>query len=173
MTRKKTAVSRSAPRPEEMSETAFRAALQTHSAGRSLGFMLWHTTLRWQRGVDSALAPFSLTHAQFLLLASAWWLSRDNAVPNQRQVAEHAGVGEVMASQVLRVLERNGLLERTPHPEDSRGKALRVTDRGRQLAEHAVVALDEWDAQFFAATTSQAELLASLQTLAGRPAYGV
>ena len=40
----------------------------------SPGFLLWHATLRWQRGVAQALAPLDLTHVQFVLLAatSTW-----------------------------------------------------------------------------------------------------
>lgn len=149
-------------------ERHIREALRDHSAGRSLGFMLWHTTLRWQRGVAAALEPFDLTHGQALLLTSAWWLGRDGTMPNQRQVAEHAGVGEVMTSQIIKVLERNALIERTTHPDDPRGKALRVTDRGRAIAEKAVVAMDAWDAEFFSAAPDADELLAALQSLAGR-----
>lgn len=157
-----------APSTDTDTDADFRDALRAHSAGRSLGFMLWHTTLRWQRGVDAALSAYSLTHGQFLLLTSAWWLGREGTEPNQRRVAEHAGVGEVMASQIIRLLERDGLIERDVHPDDPRGKALRVTDRGRELAEKAVVALDAWDADFFGAIDDQSELLASLQALAGR-----
>ena len=153
---------------DDVRDRGFEEALRSHSAGRSLGFMLWHTTLRWQRGVDAALGRYGLTHAQFLLLTSAWWLARDGQVPNQRRVAEHAGVGEVMASQILRLLERDDLLERTTHPEDPRSKALHVTAKGRALAEEAVVALDAADERFFGEVGDPAGLLASLQLLAGR-----
>lgn len=159
----------SGPALEGPDDRSFERALRSHSAGRSLGFMLWHTTLRWQRGVDASLARYGLTHAQFLLLTSAWWLARDGHVPNQRQVAEHAGVGEVMASQILRLLERDDLIERSTHPDDPRSKALRVTEKGRALAEEAVVALDTADARFFSAVEDTESLLASLQLLAGRP----
>ena len=41
----------------------------------SLGFLLWRATLRWQRGVAAVLTPLDLTHVQFVLLASTWWLN--------------------------------------------------------------------------------------------------
>ena len=43
--------------------------------GESPGFLLWHTTMRWQRSMAAALHPLGLTHMQFVLLASAWWMS--------------------------------------------------------------------------------------------------
>jgi len=33
------------------------------------GLLLWHATLRWQRGIAQALRPLDLTHVQFVLLA--------------------------------------------------------------------------------------------------------
>ena len=41
----------------------------------SPGFLLWHVTLRWQRDIAAALAPMGLTHVQFVLLATCWWLN--------------------------------------------------------------------------------------------------
>jgi hypothetical protein len=34
----------------------------------SPGLLLWHATLRWQRGIARALQPLDLTHVQFVLL---------------------------------------------------------------------------------------------------------
>ena len=42
--------------------------------GASPGFLLWHLTLAWQRAVTAALEPLGLTHVQFVLLATAWFL---------------------------------------------------------------------------------------------------
>jgi hypothetical protein len=53
----------------------------------SPGFLLWHATLRWQRGIAEALAPLDLTHVQFVLLACAWWLNEHGDPPNQVAVA--------------------------------------------------------------------------------------
>lgn len=59
--------------------------------GESPGFLLWRVTLRWQRLMTEALRPLGLTHVQFVLLASSWWLSRDGQAPNQLAIATHAG----------------------------------------------------------------------------------
>ena len=39
------------------------------SADESPGFLLWQVTNRWQAAVRRALAPFDVTHVQFVLLA--------------------------------------------------------------------------------------------------------
>lgn len=142
----------------------------------SPGFLLWRTTLRWQRGITAALRPLELTHVQFVLLAAVWWLS-DQAgspqrLPSQRQVAGHAEVDVMMTSQVLRALERRGLVARSPDPADSRVKRLTVTDAGRCLAERAVAIVEAADAEFFSRVNDRAELLDVLHRLADhrRPA---
>lgn len=155
-----------------LTDAALPDALRAHSAGRSAGFLLWHATLRWRRSIDAALRPLALTHAQFLLLTSTWWLGREGAAPNQRQVAEHAGVGEALASQVTRLLERDGLIERGPHPDDVRGKALHLTEQGHRTAERAVVAVDAADERFFGDLAARDDFLAALRQLAGRDEHG-
>ena len=93
------------------------------SAWESPGFLLWHATMRWQRAMRAALAPHDLTHVQFVLLASAWWLGEQGEQPSQRRLAEHAGTDAMMTSQVARALERAGLVERLRDPADSRRRA--------------------------------------------------
>ncbi|TWD54080.1 MarR family transcriptional regulator [Arthrobacter sp. AG367] len=117
--------------------------------GESPGFLLWHTTLRWQRDIAAALAPLDLTHVQFVLLAGAWWLNNQGEHPNQLALARHAGTDVKMASQVLRALEAKGLIEREVDPADTRAKRLRVTGAGAQLAPRAIAAVELADAQFF------------------------
>jgi DNA-binding MarR family transcriptional regulator len=115
----------------------------------SPGFLLWHATLRWQRGIAAALAPLDLTHVQFVLLASTWWLNSLGEHPNQLALARFAGTDVKMASQVLRSLEQKGLIEREVDPADTRAKKLRVTRRGDELAPRAVAAVEGVDAAFF------------------------
>jgi len=133
---------------------------------QSPGFLLWHVTLRWQRDVVAALAPLDLTHVQFVLLASAWWLNSHGEDPNQLTLARHAGTDVKMTSQVLRKLETKGLIERQVDPADTRAKRLRVTERGAGLAQQAVAVVEAVDAKFFEAVPERAGLLSTLRLLA-------
>ncbi|MGW7453707.1 MarR family winged helix-turn-helix transcriptional regulator [Streptomyces sp. NPDC054787] len=117
--------------------------------GESPGFLLWHATLRWQRGIAAALAPLGLTHVQFVLLACTWWFNTQGEQPNQLALARQAGTDVKMTSQVLRALEAKGLIERETDPADTRAKRLRATDAGAELAPRAIAAVEEADARFF------------------------
>ncbi|POM26108.1 Transcriptional regulator SlyA [Actinomadura rubteroloni] len=121
--------------------------------------MLWHVTLRWQRDIARALAPFDLTHVQFVLLATAWWMNSHGEDPNQLSLARKAGTDVKMTSQVLRKLEDKGFLRREVDPADTRAKLLRVTDAGARLAQRTIEVVDEVDRGFFAAAPEAAGLL--------------
>jgi DNA-binding MarR family transcriptional regulator len=116
----------------------------------SPGFLLWHATLRWQRGVARALAPLDLTHVQFVLLACTWWLNEQGALPTQVALAAQAGTDIKMTSQVVRSLERKGLIERRVDTADTRARRVRVTKRGAELAPRAIAVVEDVDSEFFA-----------------------
>lgn len=139
----------------------------------SPGFLLWRATLRWQRSITAALRPLGLTHVQFVLLATVWWLSDQGEAPsqppNQRQVAAHAETDVMMTSQVVRTLETQGLLTRAADSADARVKRLTVTDAGRRLAAQAVAVVEAADAEFFTLVSDPAQLLDVLHQLADVP----
>jgi DNA-binding MarR family transcriptional regulator len=132
----------------------------------SPGFLLWHVTLRWQRDMATALAPLDLTHVQFVLLATAWWLNSQDQHPNQLAVARQAGTDVKMTSQVLRTLEAKSLIVREVDPADTRARLLRVTGTGADLALRAIAAVEAADAAFFAATPDLPALVSLLRPLA-------
>jgi DNA-binding MarR family transcriptional regulator len=134
----------------------------------SPGFLLWHATLRWQRGVARALAPLDLTHAQFVLLACTWWLNEQGERPSQIALAGQAGTDIKMTSQVLRSLERKGLIEREVDPTDTRARRLRVTRRGVRLAPRAIAVVEQVDSEFFA-DVAEREALRFLRRLVQLP----
>jgi DNA-binding MarR family transcriptional regulator len=135
----------------------------------SPGFLLWHVTLSWQRVIAAALAPLDLTHAQFVLLASLWWLSEQGGqAPNQLTLAGQAGMDVKMTSQVLGRLEAKKLLTRTVDPGDTRAKHLQITVPGSRLAVRAIAVVEAADEQFFAPLGDSTKLLRILQPLAGR-----
>ena len=138
------------------------------SAPISLGFLLWHATLRWQRLIAAALRPLELTHVQFVLLAVLWWFTEIRGErPTQRALADQAGTDRMMTSQVLRVLERRGLVARPMHPTDARARELALTPAGSELALRAIAVVEEADRQFFAAVADQPSLDETLRALSG------
>jgi DNA-binding MarR family transcriptional regulator len=132
----------------------------------SPGFLLWRLTLRWQREIAAALDPLGLTHVQFVLLATTWWLNSAEQAPNQLAVATAAGTDVKMTSQVLRKLEDKGLLTRETDPADTRAKLLRVTPAGAELATRAIAVVEATDTEFFRRVPDQPSLLAALRSLA-------
>lgn len=138
--------------------------------GESPGFLLWHATLRWQRAIADALAPLDLTHVQFVLLASVWWLNHRGERPSQVELATFAGTDVKMTSQVVRSLERKGQIERETDPSDTRALRLHVTASGARLAPQAIDAVEAVDTTFFRGVR-EAEALRLLRALADvRPA---
>jgi len=137
---------------------------ETLQPGESPGFLLWRATLRWQRMIAAALAPFELTHVQFVLLACAWWLNEQGETPSQAAVARQAGTDVKMTSQVLRSLESRGLLERRPDVSDARARRIVATRKGKAVAPKAIAAVEAVDAEFFAAVPAKqtVRLLAAL-----------
>ena len=142
------------------------------SAWEKPGFLLWLDSLRWQRAVTAALKPTGLTHVQFVLLASTWFLEDREGPPSQRELAEHAGTDAMMTSQVLRALEAEGLVERHADPADARIKRLTVTAAGRAAAGAGLAAVDQLDREFFGPAGDRGALVGQLLALAGRDADG-
>jgi DNA-binding MarR family transcriptional regulator len=133
----------------------------------SLGFLLWHATLRWQRLLAETLRPLDLTHVQFVLLAVLWWLVHERGErPTQRALAEQAGTDPMMTSQVVRALEGKGLVARRRHPEDSRAIELDLTAAGSRLAVRAIEVVERADREFFAAAPAPERLESTLLGLA-------
>ena len=99
-----------------------------------------------------ALAPHDLTHVQFVLLASLWWLEEhDGQPPTQVRLAAQAGTDPMMTSQVIRKLEARGLLERAIDPLDARTRRLQMTARACAVVATAVADVEAADDDYFAA----------------------
>lgn len=118
----------------------------TDSPPPSIGYLVWHLTLRWRAELDRALAPLGLTSAQYSVLASLYGLSRGGAQPSQRELADFSGLEPMHVSKLARALERAGLLTRSGNPADSRAVQLTVTNRGVEVltaARETVLRLED------------------------------
>jgi len=76
-------------------------------------------------------------------------LNQTNQPVTQVRLASYAHLDIMMTSQVLRMLEKKGLLERASHPTDTRAKSIRLTETGQSLLTRALPLVEETDRLFF------------------------
>ncbi|MFD4676784.1 MarR family winged helix-turn-helix transcriptional regulator [Lentzea sp. NPDC058450] len=120
------------------------------------GFLLWRVTLGWQRAMRVSLAPFGLTHVQYVLLSSLRRLETGGP-PSQQRLAEHAGTDPMMTSQVVRRLVARGVVSRAVDPSDARVHLLSLSPDGVALVGAAGEAVSSADRAYFAALGSSCD----------------
>ncbi|NDE82109.1 MAG: MarR family transcriptional regulator, partial [Chlamydiia bacterium] len=86
------------------------------------GFLLYSAYFAWKRKIESTLLPHDLTHVQFMLLMTLGFLKKDGADVSQNDLAKFLSFDVTMTSQVLRALEKRGLLKRSQKAGDERSK---------------------------------------------------
>ncbi|MFC9793432.1 MarR family winged helix-turn-helix transcriptional regulator [Streptomyces sp. NPDC057695] len=106
--------------------------------GATPGFLVWRLSMKWRVAVDRAVAPLGLTHAQYVVVASLYGMSRGGLRPSQRALADRTGMEPLYVSKLARALEASGLLERTRDPGDPRAMQLSLTERGLDVTRRAI-----------------------------------
>jgi len=81
---------------------------------------------------DDVLRPSGLRVTQFSILATIARLCEANL----KQLEDALAIDQTTLTRSLNVLQRDGLIERAPHP-DGRIKAMRLTAKGRRVLEIA------------------------------------
>jgi DNA-binding MarR family transcriptional regulator len=111
-------------------------------SGGGYGFTLLKAAQVWRTEASVVLREHELTVPQFLVVMALYRQARHGWGPlTQNEVAVRLGMDANTTSQIVRTLERRGLLTRTPHPDDARARALALTpqgiDRGRDASASA------------------------------------
>ncbi|MCB0746520.1 MAG: winged helix-turn-helix transcriptional regulator [Ignavibacteriae bacterium] len=115
----------------------------------SNGFLLWKTTNLWQREIKKTLKKFDLTHTQFVILASSYWLTNQNENITQVEIAEFIDIDKMMTSNVIRKLIEKKLLKRKEHKTDTRAKVINLTDKGLDTLKNSIKEVESFDVTFF------------------------
>lgn len=133
---------------------------------KTAGFLLWQTSLLWQRCMEQALTELDLTHTQFIALSGTQYLSEiKKQTVTQALLSKEARMDAMMVSQLVRKLEQKGFLKRPPHPNDSRARILMLTNCGLDIlakARHKVLTAS---ADFFGSEMDQTTLQQQLKRL--------
>ncbi len=119
------------------------------SAEDATGFLLYKLFMHWQKTIKERLKEVELTHTQFVILATSGWLGLHKEVVTQIEIARHAQMDVMMVSNVLRALERKGILSRHSHPQDTRAKQILLTPKGQKILKRSVKIVEDFDHAFF------------------------
>jgi DNA-binding MarR family transcriptional regulator len=115
----------------------------------SPGFLLWQTTITWQRLIKKALEPHNISHAQFVIMALLLWLNEHKHETTQVLIATYSKLDKMTVSSSLKKLARDGLVTRIEHNTDTRAKCVSLTDSSKALVCKLIPIVEKIDHNFF------------------------
>lgn len=133
----------------------------------SLGFLLWQTTISWQRLIKKALEPHNISHAQFVMMALLLWWHGQKKDVTQIDIVVISKLDKMTVSKSLKKLVGMDLVARHENQEDNRAKSVQLTKSGVALARKLVPIVEGVDADFFGQLPKKQEkdLIVILQKL--------
>ena len=97
------------------------------------GFLLWKTTLTWQRIQKKCLEPFNVSQPQFVLLSLLMWFSTKRVEATQIYLIKMSKLDKMTVSKSLKHLVSLNLVIRSENKDDSRAKTVYLTKSGKEL----------------------------------------
>src|ERR1700759_2116248 len=108
-----------------------RMSSRTSMGRAAFGALLSRAYRQWRRAADLRLQPYDLTEATWLPLIR---IARAPTPPRQKDLAASLFVDNSSVVRLLDNLETAGLVERK-EGEDRRAKIIKLTSRGRSIAD--------------------------------------
>lgn len=121
----------------------------------SPGFLLWQTTIVWQRQIKRALEPYDISHAQFVIMATLLWFASHQYDTTQILIINKTKLDKMTVSKSLKKLATLSYVNRIEHETDTRAKNVTLTNKGKEMIHILVPIIEEIDAKFFNVTTKQ------------------
>lgn len=115
----------------------------------STGFLLWQVTNLWQREIKKALEKYGLTHTQFVLMATIYWLKMNKQKSTQITLSNFTKIDPMSTSTVLRTLQKKDLILRKEHDTDTRAKTVELSAFGEETIKNSIKTVEEFDRVFF------------------------
>lgn len=121
----------------------------------SPGFLLWQTTMVWQRQIKRALEPHGVSHPQFVILATLLWFEAHHYDTTQVLIVTWTKLDKMTVSNSLRKLAADGYISRVEHEIDTRAKSISLTKKGKQMVRTLVPIVEGIDSIFFGKLSSE------------------
>jgi DNA-binding MarR family transcriptional regulator len=120
-----------------------------NNADGSTGLLFIRVYNKWHSTISQELRILGITHPQFVVLTSLNFLSQSDDNVTQVSIAKMADMDVMSVSQIVKGLEKNGFIERTANPKDSRAKAVKLLPKGSEMVIKALPIVEKIDDQFF------------------------
>lgn len=116
---------------------------------------------------NTLLAPYDLSHAQFKVMILLY--SRPQFTIRQVDIEDFFQISNPTVTEILRALERKGLIERRVNPEDIRSKLIGTTEKAEAMRDDIAKVEKELSEQISASLTEdeKMELLILLNKIIG------
>lgn len=99
----------------------------------------------FSRSLQKKASALGFSPGQFPVLTELW---REDAL-TQRQLLDRLDVEQATLANTLSRMERDGLVERRPHPADRRAQLVHLTEKGKALEQPAIDAANAADDALF------------------------
>ncbi|WP_432097595.1 MarR family winged helix-turn-helix transcriptional regulator [Streptomyces sp. bgisy100] len=100
----------------------------------SLGYQINHLARLLERALRDRIAAFGVVPGQFAQLLALY--EQDGLT--QRELCERVQIEQPTMANTLRRMERDGLVERVPDPNDGRQALVLLTDRAHEIRDGLV-----------------------------------
>ncbi|HXH55566.1 MAG TPA: MarR family winged helix-turn-helix transcriptional regulator [Gammaproteobacteria bacterium] len=115
----------------------------------SPGFLLWQTTMIWQRQIKKTLEAYDVSHAQFVIMATLMWFEAHHYDTTQISIVNWSKLDKMTVSQSLKKLVALGYVNRIEHETDTRAKSVFLTEKGKDRVRALVPIVEGIDTIFF------------------------
>lgn len=115
----------------------------------SLGFLLWQTTITWQRQIKKLLENYQITHPQFVIMATLMWFETQEKTATQIELATLTKLDKMTVSNTLKALVQQALVKRYENENDTRAKTVILTSKGATLVKKLIPLVEQADSEFF------------------------
>lgn len=121
------------------------------SPAPSLGQLINRAARGLARDGDAALKPLGFRYAQIPVLA----LLRIRGALTQKSLTDATGMEQPSMAQLLTRMDRDGLIERVPHPHDARSRTIELAGGIGDRLDRARRRLDDLDERAVAGFSSE------------------
>jgi DNA-binding MarR family transcriptional regulator len=121
------------------------------NADGALAFLVRSAWLSMRAAIGAELKEFGLSTSQYATLM----IVQDHPGLSNADIGRKVSSSRQSANEMLAALERDGLIERLPHPGDRRTQQIQITEAGRAVLKRARVAVARREAELEAGLSAE------------------